>query len=125
MLRPRRRSSELAGWMRSVRLTLDETTAEPYPMEDGSFEWDEDKAASNAAKHGVRFEAARSVFDDPFAIEYVDDRQDYGEDRFILIGMASGRLLTVVYTMRAEAIRIISARGAEPYEQRAYHEQNR
>jgi putative transcriptional regulator len=58
-------------------------------MEDGSFEWDEEKAASNAAKHGVRFEAARSVFDDPFAIEYVDDRQDYGQDRFILIGMAS------------------------------------
>jgi uncharacterized protein len=94
-------------------------------MGDESFEWDEGKAAFNAAKHGVRFEAARNVFNDPFAIENVDDREDYGEDRFILIGMASGRLLAVVYTIRGETIRIISARGAEPYEQRAYHEQNR
>jgi uncharacterized DUF497 family protein len=94
-------------------------------MNKRGFKWDEGKAASNAAKHGVRFEAARGVFDDPFAIENVDDRQDYGEDRFHPHGMASGRLSTVVYTIRGEAIRIISARGAEPYEQRAYREQNR
>lgn len=93
-------------------------------MNDGIFQWDDDKAASNCAKHGVRFEATRGVFKDPFAIEESDDRENYGEERFILIGMASGRLLTVVYTMRGECIRIISARGAEPYEQRQYHEQN-
>jgi len=93
-------------------------------MNDGIFQWDEDKAASNYAKHGVRFEAARGVFRDPFAIEEMDDRENYGEERFILIGMASARLLTVVYTMRGETIRIISARGAEPYEHRQYHEQN-
>ncbi len=93
-------------------------------MNDDAFEWDEDKAAQNDAKHGVTFEAARDVFKDPFAIEQIDDRENYGEERFIIIGMASGRLLTVVYTMRGEFIRIISARGAEPYEQRQYHEQN-
>ncbi|HMK90606.1 MAG TPA: BrnT family toxin [Methylocystis sp.] len=93
-------------------------------MNDGIFQWDDDKGAYNYAKHGVRFEAARGVFKDPFAIEEIDDRENYGEERFILIGMASGRLLTVVYTMRGEAIRIISARGAEPYEHRQYHEQN-
>ena len=82
------------------------------------------KAASNYAKHGVRFEAAREVFKDPFATEELDDREIYGEERFILIGMADGRLLVVVYTMRGETIRIISARGAEPYERRQYHEQN-
>jgi len=93
-------------------------------MNDGIFQWDDDKAASNLAKHGVRFEAARGVFKDPFAIEELDDRRDHGEERFILIGMASARLLTVIYTMRGDCIRVISERGAEPYEQRLYHEHN-
>lgn len=93
-------------------------------MADENFHWDDAKAAANYIKHGVPFEAARGVFKDPFAIEQMDDRKDYGEDRFILIGMAANRLLVVVYTMRGEAVRVISARGAEPYEQREYHEQN-
>ena len=94
-------------------------------MNDGRFQWDDKKAASNYGKHGVRFEAARDVFKDPFAVEFIDDRHDYGDDRFVLIGMASGRLLTVGYSLRGEAIRVISARSAEPFEHRAYHEQNR
>jgi uncharacterized DUF497 family protein len=93
-------------------------------MNDDAFEWDAAKVAKNHTKHGVTLEAAREVFKDPFAIEQIDDRKNYGEERFILIGMASGRLLTVVYTMRGEIVRIISARAAEPYEQRQYHEQN-
>jgi uncharacterized protein len=93
-------------------------------MNDGEFQWDGRKAAENDAKHGVSFEAARDVFKDPFAIEQSDDRDDYGEERFTIIGMARGRLLFVAYTMRGETIRIISARGAEPHEQRDYHEQN-
>ncbi len=91
----------------------------------GRFKWDDAKDAGNYAKHGVRFEAARAVFSDPFAIEQIDDREDHGEERFILIGMAGGRLSVVVYTIRGETIRILSARGADPYEQREYHEQNR
>ena len=55
-------------------------------MDDGNYQWDDAKAASNYAKHGVTFEAARDAFKDPFAIEFIDDREDYGEDRFILIG---------------------------------------
>ena len=74
------------------------------------FEWNEVKAAENYAKHGVSFEMASLVFKDPFAIERFDNRQDYGEDRFILIGMAEGTLLAVVYTERNGQIRIISAR---------------
>lgn len=93
-------------------------------MNDGVFQWDDRKAAENDAKHGVSFEAARDVFKDPFAIEQIDERHDYGEERFTIIGMARDRLLFVAYTMRGEAIRIISARGAEPDEQRYYHEQN-
>jgi uncharacterized DUF497 family protein len=84
-------------------------------MNDGHFQWDDEKGASNCGKHGVRFEAARDVFKDPFAVELIDDRHDYGEDRFVLIGMASGRLLTLVYSLRDGTIRIISARGAEPF----------
>ena len=70
------------------------------------------------------FEAACDVFKDPFAIELIDDRRDYGEERWTILGAARGRLLFVAYTMRNERIRIISARAAQPYEQREYHEQN-
>jgi hypothetical protein len=66
----------------------------------------------------------RDVFKDPFAIEWLDDREDYGEDRYVIIGMVNNHLLCVAYTMRGEAIRIISARGAEPHERRQYHEGN-
>ena len=93
-------------------------------MEDGKFQWDDTKAADNYADHGVRFEAAREVFDDPFALEWLDEREDYGEDRYNIIGMVEDRLLYVSYTMRGEKTRIISARGAEPYERRQYHEEN-
>jgi uncharacterized protein len=54
----------------------------------------------------------------------VDDRQDYGEERFTMIGMVEDRPLFLAYTMRGENIRIISARGAEPHERRSYHEEN-
>jgi uncharacterized protein len=70
------------------------------------------------------FDAARDVFKDAFAIEQVDDRHDYGEERWTILGMAGGRLLLVAYTMRDDRIRIVSARAAEPYERRIYHEQN-
>ena len=93
-------------------------------MNDDAFEWDEIKAAKNYAAHGVSFEAARGVFKDPFAIEWLDDREPYGEDRFVIIGMVEGRLLYIAYTIRGDVIRIISARGAEPYEKRRYHEEN-
>jgi uncharacterized DUF497 family protein len=89
-----------------------------------SFTWDEAKAASNLADHKVSFEQAKGVFSDPFGIEFEDDRERYGEQRFLLIGMSEGRLLTVVYTNRDEAIRLISARQSEPYERRMYHEEN-
>ncbi len=93
-------------------------------MNDDEFHWDQRKAASNLALHKVSFERAKGVFRDPFAIEFIDDREDYGENRFVIIGMVEGRLLTVVYTLRDEKTRIISARKAEPHERRQYHEHN-
>ena len=86
------------------------------------FEWDERKAASNLAKHGVSFEQATRAFADPNAIEYVDDRQDYGEERVILIGLA-GVVLVVVYTERGARLRIISARRATTHERQRYYHQ--
>ena len=75
--------------------------------------------------HGVSFELAMTVFKDPFGIERLDDREDYGEERFVTIGMAEGHvLLFVAYTAREERIRIISARRVTQHEQDDYFRQN-
>ncbi len=91
-------------------------------MRDESFEWDNAKAAANWRAHGVSFEMARDVFRDIFAIEWVDERQGSPEERFAAV--VENRLLFVAYTMRGDRIRIISARKAEPYERRRYHDEN-
>jgi uncharacterized DUF497 family protein len=85
------------------------------------FEWDDAKAASNARKHRVQFQEALSVWQDPNRIEAPDETHSDEEDRFVTIGLSSRlRLLTVVYTERNEAIRIISARRANQAETRRY-----
>ena len=93
-------------------------------MKDDDFEWADEKAAGNLAKHGVSFELAKKVFDDPFGIERIDDRQNYGEERFVLIGMADGHLLFVAYTEREQRHRLISARRVTRDEQEDYVKQN-
>ena len=93
-------------------------------MINDAFELDDAKAAENYAKHGVSFAMATLVFKDPFAIERLDDREDYGADRFIPIGIADGALLTVVHTERNGRIRMISARQATRHEQDDYFAQN-
>ena len=67
---------------------------------------------------------AIEVFKDSFGVERLDDREDYGEDRFILIGVAEGAVLTVVYTERNGRIRVISARRATKHEQDNYFVEN-
>jgi uncharacterized protein len=89
------------------------------------FEWDDEKARANARKHGVAFERAKLAFADPFAIAALDDREDYGEERFILIGMADGPLLFVAFTERGDRKRIISARRATRHEQAIYERQTK
>ena len=64
------------------------------------------------------------AFRDPFAVEWIDLREAYGEERIILLGMTGNHVLTVVYTERAERIRIISARRATTNEQDYYYRQN-
>lgn len=86
------------------------------------FEWDELKNRSNRKKHGVWFEEAQQVFDDPNGIMYFDKDHSHDEDRFILLGMSySSGLLVVVYCERNEDLfRIISARKATSKETKVY-----
>ena len=88
-----------------------------------NFTWDRRKAAANLRKHGVSFETATGVFNDPSPIDEIDDREDYGEEWSNIIGMVEGRLLFVTYTLRGGQTRIISARKATPEENRRYHEE--
>jgi len=87
-----------------------------------TFEWDEEKAAANVAKHGIRFDYAARVFLDSYRLEMPDEREEYEEVRFKTIGMVDNRALVVIFTVRNGNIRLISARRAERYEQRQYHE---
>ncbi|MFV1563936.1 MULTISPECIES: BrnT family toxin [unclassified Phaeobacter] len=84
------------------------------------FEWDSDKAALNARKHGISFELAALVFLDDDRLIALDDRFDYGEERMITMGHIENRLHVVVYTETEDTIRIISARKANKREQERY-----
>lgn len=86
-----------------------------------SFSWNNAKAAQNLGKHGVRFEVATLVFNDPNRVDIQDARADYGEERRIVIGKVQGLILLVVYTMRGDVGRIISARPAHTTEGDAYN----
>ena len=78
-----------------------------------AFEWDPAKAAGNLVKHAVSFEEAKTVFNDPMFITFVDDEHSHDEERYITLGISGrGRLLVVAHTERRERIRIISARKA-------------
>ena len=93
-------------------------------MNDDQFEWHIAKARRNYRDHGVTFETARKVFADAFRVEILDEREDYGEDRWRVIGMVEGQILSVVYTERRGRYRLISARRAEKDEQDHYFTQN-
>lgn len=87
------------------------------------FEWDEAKASSNRRKHGVSFEEAKEVFDDPLAAIFDDEQHSAGEEREIIIGHSGQRrLLLVFFTERPRAVRIFSARPATRQEQKDYEE---
>jgi uncharacterized protein len=86
----------------------------------GMNTWDDNKRAANLAKHGVDF-AAVEGFDWETALTAVDDRRDYGEDRFITIGYIGPRLHVMVWTPRGDDTRIIGLRKANDREERRYH----
>jgi uncharacterized DUF497 family protein len=90
-------------------------------LESDLFEWDDEKAADNLRKHGIDFEEARTVFEDPFAITIDDELHSEDEDRSVVLGLSLlARVLIVVHTERRERIKIISARKATPSERAQY-----
>jgi uncharacterized protein len=87
------------------------------------FDWDENKAVSNLSKHGVSFEEAKTVFDDPLYVDFYDPAHSDEEDRYLIVGESSQRrLLIASYTERGNLIRLISAREVTRTERKVYEE---
>ena len=88
----------------------------PSPSE---FEWDENKRQANVKKHGIDFVDAIEVFNDPAAYTSLS-RHTTNEHRYVIVGSVQGTLIAVIYTLRGEAIRIISARAARRSERQIH-----
>ena len=88
------------------------------------FEWDQAKARMNFLRHGVSFEDAARAFEDAFALEWLDVREAYGEERSVAVAMVRNAILYVVFTERGGKTRIISARKANGNERNDYYRQN-
>ena len=87
------------------------------------FEWDPKKGVENLARHAVSFEEASTVFGDPLGRIVTDPRHSAEEERYVLLGHSEQqRLLAVMFTERAGAVRLISAREATRRERREYEE---
>ena len=89
------------------------------------FEWNKQKSIINVKKHGVSFEDAREVFDDPLQISKLDHRYNYFEERWITLGSTKKEQILVVANLfftddGEEIIRIISARKANKLERNQY-----
>jgi uncharacterized DUF497 family protein len=87
------------------------------------FEWDDEKAEANQAKHRITFEQGKRVFDDPRAVPFEDVEHSDIEQRYVVIGMSPVGLLFVSFTYRNDRIRIISARRASKQMQRIYEDE--
>jgi len=87
------------------------------------FEWNKNKAVHNLSKHGVAFEEAKTVFEDPLYVDFYDPDHSEEEERYLIVGEShQGRLLIVSYTERGSIIRLISAREATRTEREVYEE---
>ena len=90
-------------------------------MENSEFEWNEEKAKSNFKKHGVSFDEAATIFNDPKIATISDPDHSEAEERYVSIGKSIiMRLLSVMHTYREERIRLISARKATKAEKKTY-----
>ncbi len=85
------------------------------------LEWDEIKRLSNIEKHKIDFIGSEQIFDG-YTVTIEDDRQNYGEQRFVTFGNLNNRIVAVVHTETQESIRVISIRKATKQETRGYHE---
>ena len=85
------------------------------------FAWNEQKATTNLAKHGVSFEEAATIFGDPLSDTFSDPDHSVEERRFLIIGTSDrGRMLIVAHTDDGEVVRIISAREPTSGERKSY-----
>jgi uncharacterized DUF497 family protein len=88
-----------------------------------TFEWDEEKSRQNLRKHGVSFEEAKTIFNDPFAMTIADPDHSLRENRYIDMGMSCrGHILMVWYTERGSNIRIIGSRKTTRSQRQQYEE---
>jgi uncharacterized DUF497 family protein len=83
------------------------------------FEWDAAKRQSNIRKHGIDFVGIEEVFQGE-TVTILDERSDYGEERFITLGLLKGRVVVIAHTETEEIIRIISVRKATKNEEIGY-----
>lgn len=88
------------------------------------YEWDDVKAAANKRKHGVGFSIVLE-FVWATALVVADDRADYGEPRWLALGLIEGRLYSLAFTIRAERIRVISLPAASRKERTLYEQTQR
>ncbi len=87
------------------------------------FQWNSDKAILNIKKHGISFQEATTVFNDPLSLTFADPDHSIGESRYVIIGVSGlGRLLVVAHADRKDQVRIINARKATRRERRFYEE---
>ena len=84
------------------------------------FEWDEEKNDFNFMKHGIFFEDAIVIFNDSMRVDIFDRKHSLFEDRWKTIGLYGCDMISVIYTMRNDIIRIISARKADKKEEEEY-----
>jgi uncharacterized DUF497 family protein len=101
--------------------SIDVTTISCYNAH-MSYEWDEIKRQINIQKHGIDFVDVPKIFEDDVVI-LPDERYDYGEVRFIAIGLLKNHVIVVAYTERGENFRLISARKATKNEKIFYYQQ--
>jgi uncharacterized DUF497 family protein len=94
-------------------------------FEPDDFEWDAAKGRRNDQKHGLGFEFALRVFQDPYRYEYHVIRPEDGEIRLKVLGTVYSRLFSVVFTIRQDACRVISVRPANPKEERIHANRSR
>lgn len=85
------------------------------------FEWDEQKRQINIVRHGIDFADLPGLFDGETVL-LLDDRFDYGETRFISLGILNGIVIVVAHTETDQTIRLISARKATKYEEESYYQ---
>ena len=85
------------------------------------FEWDDKKRLLNLEKHKIDFADVIQLFKNPYLTKE-DKRKDYGEKRWIALGIVNKVIVVIVFTQRAQTIRIISARKANKIERSIYNE---